>query len=81
VVPDQLDRLDRDGAGEESMTVLDTIGRTRLIPLRHIVPEKSARILVKLEYENPTGSMKDRMALAMIECAHRSIVNTKIGAS
>ena len=51
------------------VTVLDIIGQTRLIPLRHIVPEKSARILVKLEYENPTGSMKDRMALAMVEAA------------
>lgn len=51
------------------MTVLDTIGRTTLIPLRHMVPKESARILVKLEYENPTGSMKDRMALAMIEAA------------
>jgi len=49
--------------------VLDTIGRTRLIPLRHIVPEGSAGILLKLEYENPTGSMKDRMALAMVEAA------------
>jgi cysteine synthase A len=34
-----------------------------------MVPEESARILVKLEYENPTGSMKDRMALAMVEAA------------
>ena len=51
------------------MTVLDTIGRTRLIPLREIVPSGSARILIKLEYENPTGSMKDRMALAMVEAA------------
>jgi len=51
------------------VTVLETIGKTRLIPLRHIVPAKSAKILVKLEYENPTGSMKDRMALAMVEAA------------
>jgi cysteine synthase A len=51
------------------VTVLDAIGRTRLIPLQHMVPETSARILVKLEYENPTGSMKDRMALAMVEAA------------
>ena len=51
------------------MTVLDTIGRTRLLPLRRIVPESSARILLKLEFENPTGSMKDRMALAMVEAA------------
>ena len=51
------------------MTVLDTIGRTNLIPLQHMVPKQSARILLKLEYENPTGSMKDRMALAMVEAA------------
>lgn len=49
--------------------MLDNIGRTRLVPLQHVVPDESARILVKLEYENPTGSMKDRMALAMIEAA------------
>jgi cysteine synthase A len=51
------------------MTVLDSIGGTRLLPLRRIVPEGSATILVKLECENPTGSMKDRMALAMVEAA------------
>jgi cysteine synthase A len=51
------------------MNVLDTIGRTRLMPLQHIVPAGSARILVKLEYENPTGSMKDRMAPTMVEAA------------
>lgn len=50
-------------------SVLDAIGGTRLVPLRHIVPPECARILVKLEYENPTGSMKDRMALAMVEAA------------
>jgi cysteine synthase len=49
--------------------VLDSIGKTRLIPLQHLVPKESARILLKLEYENPTGSMKDRMALAMVEAA------------
>ncbi len=51
------------------MTVLDMIGRTRIIPLRRVVTDGSARILIKLEYENPTGSMKDRMALAMVEAA------------
>jgi cysteine synthase len=51
------------------VTILDTIGATRLFPLSHIVPAGSARILMKLEYENPTGSMKDRMALAMVEAA------------
>ena len=51
--------------------MLDHIGNTSLHPLRHIVPTKGARILLKLESENPTGSMKDRMALAMIEAAER----------
>jgi len=49
--------------------ILDMIGGTSLVPLRHLVPQSSARILVKLEYENPTGSMKDRMALAMVAAA------------
>jgi cysteine synthase A len=51
------------------LTILDAIGGTRLLPLRHIVPKGSSKILIKLEYENPTGSMKDRMALAMVEAA------------
>lgn len=53
----------------EPHTILDCIGNTTLLPLRHIVPRSSARVLLKLESENPTGSMKDRMALAMIEAA------------
>ena len=52
-------------------TILNLIGGTRLIPLRHIAPSNGARILLKLESENPTGSMKDRMALAMVEAAER----------
>src|SRR5690348_9628416 len=52
-----------------NVRILDMIGKTRILPLRRIVPEGSARILLKLELENPTGSMKDRMALAMIESA------------
>jgi cysteine synthase A len=53
-------------------SVLDHIGRTPLLELKGIVPEGCARILVKVEAANPTGSMKDRMALAMIEAAERS---------
>src|SRR5206468_3456155 len=49
--------------------ILHRIGDTSLLPLRHIVPRNGSRILLKLESENPTGSMKDRMALAMIEAA------------
>ena len=49
--------------------ILSRIGHTSLLPLRNVVPVNGSRILVKLEAENPTGSMKDRMALAMIEAA------------
>ncbi|HMN07708.1 MAG TPA: cysteine synthase family protein [Gemmatimonadaceae bacterium] len=51
--------------------ILQCIGNTSLVALRHIVPSSGARILLKLESENPTGSMKDRMALAMVEAAER----------
>lgn len=50
-------------------TILDRIGGASLLPLRSIAPANGARILLKIESENPTGSMKDRMALAMIEAA------------
>jgi len=49
--------------------ILDCIGNTSLLALRNIQPKNGARILLKLESENPTGSMKDRQALAMIEAA------------
>jgi cysteine synthase A len=49
--------------------ILHCIGHTSLVPLRKIVPANGSRILLKLESENPTGSMKDRMALAMVEAA------------
>jgi cysteine synthase A len=51
--------------------ILHCIGNTSLLALRHVVPANGARILIKLEGENPTGSMKDRMALAMIEAAEK----------
>src|SRR3954463_8546521 len=50
-------------------SVLHAIGRTPLVRLRKLVAPGSADVLVKLEYYNPTGSYKDRMALAMIEGA------------
>ncbi len=55
--------------GSIHASILDRIGGTPLIALRKLVPANGARILLKLESENPTGSMKDRMALAMIEAA------------
>jgi cysteine synthase A len=53
------------------MDVLQAIGSTSLVRLRRVVPAGCAEIFVKLEWENPTGSMKDRMALAVIESAER----------
>ena len=52
-------------------SVLDAIGNTPLVELRHVVPAGGARLLVKLEAANPTGSMKDRMARSAIEAAAR----------
>jgi cysteine synthase A len=52
-------------------SVLAAIGNTPLVRLQRIVPTSGAEVWVKLEYLNPTGSMKDRMALAMIEGAER----------
>ncbi|MGH9368259.1 MAG: PLP-dependent cysteine synthase family protein [Thermoanaerobaculia bacterium] len=54
---------------ELQQDILHCIGNTSLLALRNIVPENGSRILLKLENENPTGSMKDRTALAMIEAA------------
>ena len=47
--------------------MLETIGNTPLVRLRKIVPSSSAEIWLKIEGVNPTGSYKDRMALAMIK--------------
>ena len=48
------------------MDILQAIGNTSLVRLTKVVPTNCAEILVKLEWENPTGSMKDRMAEAVI---------------
>jgi cysteine synthase A len=48
------------------VSILRAIGNTSLIQLRKVVPPGSADILVKLEWENPTGSLKDRMAHTVI---------------
>ena len=52
-------------------TVIQSIGNTPIIELRRLRPAGGARVLVKCEGSNPTGSMKDRMALAMVEGARR----------
>ncbi|MGZ3871996.1 MAG: pyridoxal-phosphate dependent enzyme, partial [Mucilaginibacter sp.] len=48
---------------------LDAVGNTPLVKLNKIVPPGCASVYIKLEYFNPTGSYKDRMALAIIEKA------------
>jgi cysteine synthase len=52
-------------------SILEAIGNTPLVRLRRCTPANGAELWLKLEYRNPTGSMKDRMALAMIEGAER----------
>jgi len=47
--------------------MLETIGNTSLVQLSRIPPPNSAEIWLKMEGTNPTGSYKDRMALAMIQ--------------
>jgi cysteine synthase A len=50
-------------------TVLEAIGSTPLVELRNVVPSNGGRVVVKIESANPTGSMKDRMAQAIVEGA------------
>jgi cysteine synthase len=52
-------------------SILDAIGNTPLVRVRRCAPSNGAELWLKLEYCNPSGSMKDRMALAMIEGAER----------
>ena len=54
------------------MDVLHAIGNTSIVQLRKVVPPNSADIFAKLEWENPTGSMKDRMAQAVISRAEQN---------
>jgi cysteine synthase len=53
-------------------SILDTVGNTPLVEVPSLSPEPSVRIWVKLEGQNPTGSVKDRIALAMIEAGEAS---------
>ncbi len=49
--------------------VIESIGNTPIVELQRIVPRGCARVVAKLESANPTGSMKDRMARAMVQRA------------
>ena len=60
--------------GEQTLTpsLLETIGRTPLVELSRLSPEGGARLYAKLEGQNPTGSVKDRIAKTMVEAAESS---------
>ena len=60
-----------DKSSQLSSSTIHTIGNTLIVQLQKIVPQNSADVFIKLEYFNPTGSYKDRMALAMIEEAEK----------
>lgn len=60
-------------------SILDTIGNTPIVKLNHMVPEDAADVYVKLEFFNPAGSVKDRVALAMIKAAEEAGKLTKGG--
>jgi cysteine synthase len=53
-------------------SVLDLVGGTPLVELPRLAPKPSVRLYAKLEGQNPTGSIKDRVAKAMIEAAEAS---------
>ncbi|MDD2318160.1 MAG: pyridoxal-phosphate dependent enzyme, partial [Desulfobacterales bacterium] len=55
-----------------SYSLLDAIGNTPLVEIRKLNPNPKVRILAKIEYMNPGGSIKDRAALYMIEAGERS---------
>ncbi len=53
-------------------SILGLIGKTPVVQLRKLAPGEGARLLVKLEFFNPGGSIKDRIALSMVEAAEKS---------
>src|SRR5919197_117122 len=55
----------------EYPTLLELVGNTPLVRLQQIVPEGTATVLAKLEFMNPGGSIKDRIAITMVEAAER----------
>jgi cysteine synthase len=60
------------GAALRRAGIASTVGNTPLVELAHLSPTPGVRLFAKLESENPTGSVKDRVALAMLDAAERS---------
>ena len=59
-------------AASVAPSLLDLVGSTPLVELERLSPKRSVRIFAKLEGQNPTGSIKDRVATAMIDAAETS---------
>ena len=59
-------------AEKTSASLLDLVGHTPLVELTRLVPESRVHLYAKLESQNPTGSIKDRVAKLMIESAEES---------
>lgn len=60
-----------DSVNQLSASITHAVGNTPIVRLQKVVPPNSADVVIKLEFFNPTGSYKDRMALAMIEEAEK----------
>ena len=59
-------------AGAPARSLLDLVGNTPLVELPHLSSKPEVKLYAKLEGQNPTGSIKDRVALAMVETAERA---------
>jgi cysteine synthase len=59
-------------ADRVAASLLELVGNTPLVELPHLSPKPEVRLYAKLEGQNPTGSIKDRVALAMVEAAERA---------
>ena len=53
-------------------SILDLVGNTPLVQVPHLTPVDDVRLWVKLEGQNPTGSVKDRIAVAMVDAGEKS---------
>jgi cystathionine beta-synthase len=56
----------------EYPTLLELVGQTPLVRLQNLVPDDAATVVAKLEYLNPGGSIKDRIAITMVDAAERA---------
>src|SRR5690554_7631545 len=60
-----------------AQNITDLVGKTPLVKINRLVKEDAAELVAKLEFFNPAGSVKDRIALNMIEDAERKGILTK----